>query len=137
MMHRKVRRQEEVIWLRENNFTVVVSILDSPQNLSVYQEFNLPYSHHPVPTSGDISVALVGLYAELAERQRAQEMVLIHQDELGDRMIGVIAGYLMWTGRLHGAPEATSVVERLFGRQLGPEGRALVAAAAEIPPSSP
>ena len=48
-------------------------------------------------------------------------------------VIGVIAGYLMWAGRLNGAPEATSVVERLFGRQLGPEGRALVASAERIP----
>jgi hypothetical protein len=136
MSHRKVRRQEEIIWLRENNFTVVVSICESPLNLAAYQEFNMPYDHQPVPTQGDLSSALRSLYADLAARQRAQETVLVHHDELGDRMIGVIAGYLMWTGRLEGSPQATSVVERLFGRQLGPEGRALVAAAEEIPPGS-
>jgi hypothetical protein len=132
--HRKVRRQEEIIWLRENNFSVVISILDSPQNLAAYEELAMPARHHPIPTTGDMSVALVGLYEELAARQRAQETVLLHGDELGDRLIGVIAGFLLWTGRLQGAPEATSVVERLFGRQLGPEGRALAAGADALPP---
>jgi hypothetical protein len=134
LTHRKVRRQEEIIWLRENNFTVVVSIMDSPQNLAAYQEFNMPFSHHPIPTTGDVSEALIGLYEELAERQRAHETVLLHQDDLGDLLIGVVAGYLIWTGRLSGAPEATSVVERLFGHQLGPEGRELAATAETLPP---
>ena len=133
MTHRKVRRQEEIIWLRENQFTVVVSILESPMNLAAYDEFNMPHCHEPVPTTGDQSVALVALYSDLAVRLREKQTVLLHADELGDHVIGVIAGYLMWAGRLNGAPEATSVVERLFGRQLGPEGRALVASAERIP----
>ena len=40
--HRKVRRQEEIIWLKENGFTVVISLLDSPQNLAAYQELDVP-----------------------------------------------------------------------------------------------
>ena len=131
--HRKVRRQDEIIWLKENGFTVVISLLDSPQNLAAYQELDVPYAHHPIPTTGEQGQALINLYKDLAERQRAQETVLIHHDELGDRMIGVIAGYLIWTRRLDGAPAATSVVERLFGHQLGPEGRALAATADTLP----
>jgi hypothetical protein len=130
--HRKVRRQEEVIWLKENGFDVVISIMSSTQNLSAYAEIGLTASHHPVPTSGDPLPALQSLYSEMSTRQRAGQRVLLHQDELGDFLIGVVAGYLIWTGRLNGAPMATTVAEQLFGRQLGPQGRALAAAAADM-----
>ena len=34
--HRKVRRQEELIWLSVHGFTHIVSLLDSPHNLHAY-----------------------------------------------------------------------------------------------------
>jgi len=134
--HRKVRRQEEIIWLRENGFSCVISIMAAPQNLAAYDELGLPSSHHPISPSGDRSATLRLLFDELARRQSAGELVLVHNDELGDRTMGVIAGYLLWSGRVDGAPLATTVVERLFGQQLGPEGRELVAASAELSPPS-
>ena len=36
--HRRVRRQEEIIWLRENGFDVVISLLASEHNLHNYDE---------------------------------------------------------------------------------------------------
>jgi hypothetical protein len=36
--HRKVRRQEEIIWLKSQGFTRVVSLLPSPHNLHAYDE---------------------------------------------------------------------------------------------------
>ena len=134
--HRKVRRQEEIIWLRENDFNVVISILEAPQNLAAYAELGLASSHHPIPTIGDLTPSLTALYAEMVTRQRRGEKVLVHGDELGDRTIGIVAGYLVWSGRLEGAPLATSVIERLFGRQLGPAGRGIIATAAELPQPS-
>ena len=130
--HRKVRRQEEIIWIKENGFDVVISILTSSQNLAAYAELGLASSHHPVPMTGDPVPALQQLYGEMVTRQRAGQRILLHQDELGDFLIGVVAGYLIWTGRLEGAPMATTVAEQLFGRQLGPQGRALTALAAEM-----
>ena len=56
----------------------------------------------------------------------------MHQEELGDRVIGLTGGYLMWSGRLPLGPQATAVAERLSGRQLGPQGRELVAQALEV-----
>ena len=35
--HRKVRRQEEIIWLRENDFHCIVSICSAPHNLHSYE----------------------------------------------------------------------------------------------------
>jgi hypothetical protein len=132
--HRKVRRSEEIIWLRENGFGLVISLLAAPQNLAAYSELGVRWSHHPIPTVGDQRPALESLFTELASQQAAGEVILVHDDELGDRTIGVISGYLVWTGRLPDAPSAMSVVERLFGRPLGPEGRALTVTAAELNP---
>ncbi len=130
--HRKVRRQEEIIWLRENGFDTVISVLVAPQNMAAYAELGVAASHHPIADQGDISGSLAGLYAEMVDRQLAGEKVLIHDDELGDKTIGIVAGYLIYSGRLDGVPMATTVAERLFGRQLGPQGRALVAAMADV-----
>lgn len=130
--HRKVRRQEEVIWLRENGFDVVISVLNSPQNLAAYTELSMESAHHPVPKIGDVTPALVSLYGDVAERQALGQQMLIHADELGDWMIGIVAGYLLWVGRLPDMPRATTIAEQLFGRQLGSEGRAVVATVAEL-----
>jgi hypothetical protein len=59
--------------------------------------------------------------------------VLVHQDELSDRVAGLMAGYLLWSGVVPHAPQATSVVERLLSRQMGPLGRDLIAMAADVP----
>ena len=45
--HRRVRRQEEIIWIRENGFNYVISIIQAPHNLHNYEELNLPYRHRP------------------------------------------------------------------------------------------
>ena len=38
--HRRVRRQEEIIWLRENGFGCLVSIIPAPHNLHNYDELS-------------------------------------------------------------------------------------------------
>ena len=43
--------------------------------------------------------------------------------------MGVVAGYLLWSGRLPGGPQAIAVVERLIGHPMGPPGRDMVARA--------
>ena len=40
--HRRVRRQEEIIWIRENGFGCVVSIIPAPHNLHNYDELGVP-----------------------------------------------------------------------------------------------
>ena len=46
--HRRVRRQEEIIWMRENNFDLVISIIAAPHNLHAYQELSMPHRHRPL-----------------------------------------------------------------------------------------
>ena len=45
--HRRVRRQEEIIWIRENGFGCAISIIPAPHNLHNYDELDLPYRHRP------------------------------------------------------------------------------------------
>jgi hypothetical protein len=132
--HRRVRRQEEIIWLRVQGFNRVVSMLPSPHNLAAYEEGQLESSHFPLPTGGDIAEALRDLYEHLDQWLHAGERLLLHQEELGDRVMGVVGGYLLWSGRLPGGPQAMAVVERLVGRQMGPVGRDLVAEVVTIAP---
>jgi hypothetical protein len=72
---------------------------------------------------------LLDLFRHLDTWAAAGERLLVHQEELGDRVMGVVAGFLLWSGRLPGGPQAIAAIERLVGRQLGPQGRDLVAQA--------
>jgi hypothetical protein len=132
--HRKVRRQEEIIWLQVQGFTSVVSLLPSSHNLQAYQEQELPSIHFPLPQSGDTRAVQLDLFRELHARLTAGERLLVHQEELGDRVMGVVAGYLLWSGRLPSGPQAVTVLEHMIGHQMGPPGRELVAVASQLTP---
>jgi hypothetical protein len=122
--HRRVRRQEEIIWLREQGFTRVVSLLGSTHNLHAYEELGVPWSHD------DPRVVLPSLFQQLQGWLGQGEKVLVHQEDLGDRLMGVMAGFLLNSGALKSGPQAIAVLERIVGRQMGPPGRELVALAA-------
>jgi hypothetical protein len=64
----------------------------------------------------------------LAEGQK----VLLHQEELGDRLQGVAAGYLVYGGLIDDPAQAIAIVEQINSRQMGPVGRELVAVAAAM-----
>jgi hypothetical protein len=130
--HRRVRRQEEIIWLRVQGFTRIVSMLPSPHNLQAYEQGEVASAHFPVPATGDAREALSELFDQLDEWLLKGERVLVHQEELGDGVIGVVAGFLLWSGRLPAGPQTIAVIERLSGRQLGPSGRELVSQAVDL-----
>ncbi len=130
--HRKVRRDEELIWLKQNGFTHVLSLLDSPHNLTAYEEFDLRYAHVPLGRPGNEPEHLGDIYQVLLRWwQNPDELILVHHEEFGDRLCGVVGGFLLAAGLLEDAPTAVTVTERLTGRQLGPDGRAIVRATIE------
>ncbi|HTV11845.1 MAG TPA: hypothetical protein VME20_08270 [Acidimicrobiales bacterium] len=135
--HRKVRRREEILWIKCQGFTRVVSLLASPHNLHAYDEEKLVWSHVPFASNDDPSVVLPDLYDQLRCWLREGERVMVHQEEVGDRLLGVVAGYLNWSGLLSDGAQSIAVVERLFGRQMGPQGRELVAMVPEFPKHGP
>ena len=130
--HRKVRRQEEIIWVREQGFTCVISVIAAPHNLHNYDELGVIWRHRPVPDD-DLATYEHNFFTELREMLQRGERVLIHGEELGDRVCGLVAGYLLWNELVDTAPRTVTVIERLTQRQLGPAGREMVAVAAKLP----
>jgi hypothetical protein len=126
--HRKVRRQEELLWLAGHGFTHVLSLLDSPHNLHAYDQVGLAYEHVPLGRHDELPERLRDVYTTLARwLDEPSERVLMHHEEFGDRLLGVVAGFLLYSGLVHAGPHATVVLEKLTGRQLGSVGREIVA----------
>lgn len=131
--HRRVRRQEEIIWLREQGFGCVISLLPSPHNLHNYDEYSLVYRHRPFGPGDDARATLGSLYPEIYGLLGDGTKVVVHADEVGDRIAGVMGGYIRWTGMVPEGPHAISIIETITGRQLDPLGRSFVALATELP----
>jgi hypothetical protein len=134
--HRQVRRKEEILWLKSEEFTRVVSLLASPHNLHAYDELDVVWAHLPYGAHDDPTVVLPELYQHLREWLAAGERILIHGEEVNDRLMGVVAGYLRWSGMVPSSPQTIAVVEKLLHRQMGPAGRELVALAPSLPGST-
>ncbi len=130
--HRKVRRQEEILWLRNQGFARIVSLLPSPHNLTAYDDLGMPFTHLPFAPTLDQRAFLVEVYSALRTYHQAGEKVLVHYEEVGDRLMGLVAGYLLATGLIDTGPHVITVVEQLLHRQMGPPGRELVALAGSL-----
>jgi hypothetical protein len=127
--HRKVRRQEELIWLAGNGFTHVLSMLESQHNLHAYDEAGIAYEHLPLGRHDEWPYQLPVIYTTLKKwLDDPNERVLIHHEEFGERLLGVLAGYLLFTGVVRDGSHAIVLIEKLTGRQLGAPGREVVAA---------
>jgi len=126
--HRKVRRQEEIIWLRQQGFNLIVSVLPGRNNLQHYEEEGVNAAHFPMPETGDITEHLRVCYAALDEARQGSGRVLIHADDLGDRLMGVVAGYVSTISDQLTANQAIHFVEQLVERPMSPEGREIVRA---------
>ena len=127
--HRKVRRQEEIIWVREQGFTRIVSLLPSPHNLHHYDDLGVAYRHLPFGPHDDPSEVLPAIWNDLQAQVANGDKIIVHHDDLGDRLLGVMGGYLISAGLVPEGPRATAMIEKLVERQMGPIGRELVAVA--------
>jgi hypothetical protein len=121
-----VRRQEEIIWIRENGFGCVVSIIPAPLNLHNYDELGLPYRHRPLRSNDDLPHFLPVFYRELHELLASGTKVIVHGEEVGDRLIGIMGGYIRWAGLVDDPSQAITVTERIAGRQLDPLARNVI-----------
>lgn len=135
--HRRVRRKEEIIWLRQQGFERVVSLLPSPHNLAAYEDEELEWAHYPMAKAVDPRTVLLDLYGDLADSIGQRRRVLVHQDELGDRIMGTIGGFLVWSERLASGPQAVALMEQVVGHAMGSEGRELVVVAELLPRRTP
>ena len=123
--HRAVRRTEEIIWIRRNEFSCVVSLLSGPHNLHSYDEHEMAYLHLPLGDSPGVAPVLVA-YEEITRRVEAGECLLVHHERVGDVLAGFLAGYWLWMGRYSDVPSALHATERLLRRPVGQRGRETV-----------
>jgi len=130
--HRKVRRQEEIIWIREQGFSPVISIIPATHNLHNYDELSVTWQHRPFPTSDQYPKYLREIYTEIKGLLDNGNKVLVHFEEVNDRLAGLMAGYVVWTGMVPEQPKAIFLLEQLTGRQISPVGREIVSVAARL-----
>lgn len=130
--HRKVRRQEEIIWIREQGFDWVVSLIPSPFNLHNYDELGVTWKHWPFQPGEETLRHLDDRYRDLQELLGSGAKVLLHHEELGDLVQGLCAGYLLWADLVPAGPQAIMISEKLVGRQLGTPGRTIVSTTAQL-----
>ena len=52
--------------------------------------------------------------------------MLVHKEEVGERLCGLMAAYLLWAGLVQTGPQVTALAEQIFKQRLGPHGRELV-----------
>lgn len=127
--HRRIRREEELAWLRANGVTAVLSLLDGNQNLASYEAAGFDVGHTPLvdlepETIQEVFDAIHGLLAE------PEGVVLVHRDIIDDAVAGLMAGYLVHSGLIGDPIVATAAIQEILKRPLGPEGRAIIPAGA-------
>jgi hypothetical protein len=125
--HRKVRRQQEVLWLQqEAGITDVVSLLDNNQNIKVYQDSG--FEAHRVPVSSEVGDhERSSLFEKLKELlSNPDSKVLVHREVIDENMGGLMSGFLVDTGLVPDPVQAVTIIEQILGRPLGARGRALV-----------
>ncbi|PIE31244.1 MAG: hypothetical protein CSA55_06100, partial [Ilumatobacter coccineus] len=59
--------------------------------------------------------------------------ILVHGEEVGDRIAGIMGGYIRWTRLVDDDTQAIEITERLTGRQLDPWSRDLIMSVADLP----
>lgn len=127
--HRRVRREEEINWLRRDaKITSVVSLLSGNQNVAAYEAAGLEAHTIPIvsePVRSD-SRKLYDTLDELLADPDAR--VLVHREIIDDTVGGLLGGYLVASGLVKDPILAAALIQEILGRALGPEGRSLIQA---------
>jgi hypothetical protein len=124
--HRRVRREEEIIWLTEQGINTVLTLLPGNQNQAAYDGAAFRYYNFPIEV--DIEPEEVdevfGVMDEALSPPGAS--LLVHRDSIDDMVVGLLGGYLVHSSLIDDPIVATSVIQEIAGRALGPEGRRLI-----------
>jgi hypothetical protein len=111
-----------------HGFTHIVSLLDSPHNLHAYEEAGLASVHVPLGPHDELVPRLEVVYATIGKLlDDPMEKLFVHHEEFGDRLLGVMGGYLLYAGLVDQGTHAISIIEKLTGRSIGSVGREIVA----------
>jgi hypothetical protein len=123
--HRRVRREEEIAWIRRAGVNTVLSLLEGNQNVAAYEEAGIrvatvPFVDVDRESVEEVFAAIDSLLAD------PKTVLLVHRDIIDDPVAGLLAGYLVYSGRVPDPIMATAIVQEILGRPLGPEARSLI-----------
>ena len=92
----------------------------------------MPYRHRPLSGADDLDAWLRVFYVELRDLINNDSKIVIHAEEVGDRIVGIMGGYIRWSGMLEDPSQAIEITERISGRQLDSWSRELILRVHEI-----
>lgn len=125
--HRRVRREEEIAWLKEQGINTVLTLLPAGQNKAAYEEAEFRVVVHTVEESPADIEDVAAIFEAMDEALNVRgASVLFHRDTIDETVSGLLAGYLVHSGLVDDPIVATSVIQEILGRPLGPEGRSLI-----------
>ena len=114
--HRRVRRQEEIIWLRENRFDLLISIIAAPHNLHAYEELNMPFRHRPLSGADDLGTFLKPFYRELHDLMNANQSRSTIVSSASWAATSAGAGWSTTRRRRSSSPNGSAVASSTRGR---------------------
>ena len=113
--------------MKEQGINTVLTFLPSSQNSAAYEAAGFRVLSHPVEGFPEEGEEVNSIFATMdASLAPAGASVLIHRDTIDDAMSGILAGYLVHSGLVEDPIIATSVIQEIVGRPLGPGGRSLI-----------
>lgn len=123
--HRRVRREEEITWLKHAGITAVLSLLEGNQNIAAYEAAGIEAFNEWLAELEPESVRRV--FRSMSKiSSKPGTVLLVHRDIIDDAVAGVLAGYLVHSGRISDPIVATALVQEILKRPLGPEARAII-----------
>ena len=126
LVHRRVRRDEELIWLKAQGVTRMISILPDVQSGVAHDDHGITAINYPLTDLDEVATLMTAIFTDVKTATAKGDVVLLHGDDVSDRLLGLIAAYIAWDGRVATDTIAITAVERLFKRSIGPEGREMV-----------
>lgn len=131
IQHRRIRREEEILWLKhEAGINTVVSLLEGNQNVNAYEDAAIAVINEPLLAEFDPEEDVARVLKTLHETVSTQgASVLLHRDTVDDTLAGILAAYLLYSQMLDDPIKASVVIQEILGRPLGPRARAMVSAA--------
>ena len=118
---RKIRREEEIQWLKSQGINSIFSLLESDFNLKNYQEvgfrtYHFPLAHSIPPESIEL------IFEAIKEALSDKEIkLLIHREYLDEEVPGILAGYLIYSKILDDPILARTILERILSKPLSPK----------------
>lgn len=123
--HRRVRREEEIAWLKNAGVTSVLSLLQGNQNISSYENAGFATLHQPLVDLEPETIEAVFKTLDVGLRAPGA-VLLVHRDIIDEAVAGILAGYLVHSRLVDDPIVAIHAIQEILKRPLGPEARRMV-----------